>query len=549
MSFWTGFTTGLAGSVDRALQSAMEQDRNELSRAKRFWRERRAQKLDREQEKKEAYDEKAEKAYGFLADELGDATMAYAVMKKLGGADEALAYIDKVKAKRDTLQAGEVYNIRDDFVNYKPGETTLTRDQGMERVRYQIPSSVFAPVKQGDLGFESRIDKYFGREGQAAQQAASTLTKQFAAQAPERLEPLTGMGSIERVDRSRLLAAEQAADAATKKEREKKLFDIKVETFDMEKGLAELNKDKIEQQMELAEKANTMAEKRLALAEAESLRSQARLIQDAQAFVKDQMLTDLSIEEKEAARAKQKEFPEFTSYEGAAAFATAELARSELRYKREDLEKLRDDANEGQIKWNEEAGKTGKKKAPFSPASLNSIVDGAMDEELKNLPTENIEGRIERVFQGNEAKYLAGRQRGFKAIEARLGTYDKMEDGQLVEGTMPKEAQRYLKQLKRNDQDRALAYALGRRSQYDAAGANVRKKEQANFVPFNEVQGAVKKIKQNAPIGSAVDDQAALKMYGRTQLKEGQVLSVDPDSMTYLIWTGTRFIRANAKVD
>ena len=117
MSFWTGFTTGLAGSVDRALQGAMEQDRNELSRAKRFWRERRAQKLDREQEKKEAYDEKAEKAYNFLADELGDTTMAYAVMKKLGGADEALAYVDKVKAKRDTLQAGEVYNVRDDFVD------------------------------------------------------------------------------------------------------------------------------------------------------------------------------------------------------------------------------------------------------------------------------------------------------------------------------------------------------------------------------------------------------------------------------------------------
>ena len=87
MSFWTGFTTGLAGSVDRALQGAMEQDRKELSRAKNFWREIKAQKLDKEQEKKEAYDEKAEKAYNFLADELGDATMAYAVMKKLGGAD------------------------------------------------------------------------------------------------------------------------------------------------------------------------------------------------------------------------------------------------------------------------------------------------------------------------------------------------------------------------------------------------------------------------------------------------------------------------------
>ena len=37
MSFWTGFGTGLAKSVDQGLQTAMSKRDDELSRAKTFW--------------------------------------------------------------------------------------------------------------------------------------------------------------------------------------------------------------------------------------------------------------------------------------------------------------------------------------------------------------------------------------------------------------------------------------------------------------------------------------------------------------------------------
>jgi len=52
MSFWTGFTEGLAGSLDRGLQSIMTKRDNELSAAKKFWRERELQKQEKYEEKK-----------------------------------------------------------------------------------------------------------------------------------------------------------------------------------------------------------------------------------------------------------------------------------------------------------------------------------------------------------------------------------------------------------------------------------------------------------------------------------------------------------------
>jgi len=59
MSFWTGFSTGLASSIDRGLQSAIEKRQGELSSAKKFWMQREATKREKYEAKKEKTDEEA----------------------------------------------------------------------------------------------------------------------------------------------------------------------------------------------------------------------------------------------------------------------------------------------------------------------------------------------------------------------------------------------------------------------------------------------------------------------------------------------------------
>ena len=98
MSFWTGFGTGLAKSVDQGLQKAMAKRDDELSRAKTFWQTRQAQKLDQ----KEAYDARAEKALRRMIQEAGDdASLGLAAFNAAGGdPDSVEAFIKRIDKKR-----------------------------------------------------------------------------------------------------------------------------------------------------------------------------------------------------------------------------------------------------------------------------------------------------------------------------------------------------------------------------------------------------------------------------------------------------------------
>ena len=469
MSFWTGFTTGLAGSVDRALQGAMEQDRNELSRAKNFWREIKAQKLDKEQEKKEAYDEKAEKAYNFLADELGDATMAYAVMKKLGGADEALDYVNKVKAKRDTLQANEVYNIRDDFVDYKPGETTLTRDQGMERVRYKMPSSIFAPVKAEDLAVESRIDKLFGREGQAAQQAASTLSKQFAAQAPEKLEPLTGIGTIGRVDTSRLLAAQ----AAKEKEEDRKMV---LEEFDMKKSAFKQNESRITQAMQIerdaearaaAQADNAIAQEEFQNARQARIDAQtlARVTREAELHILNVRKAKQDIERTDLELLKEKSHPQFKDFEDMYVYATQKLADKGLSGdKRAEYELLRQDAIKGAKAYKSQVDDDTASKLSFSKPNRQTVLNNEIKRilEPKGLITD-IQGEIQYKIKGNMVQYFDSMSQALNNVAIQTKDLDDAQMNAMIKtnrDTLKTQRDDYIKEVKNGEKRGKKLYEL-----------------------------------------------------------------------------------------
>jgi len=195
MSFWTGFGTGLAKSVDQGLQKAMSKRDDELSRAKTFWQTRQAQKLDQ----KEAYDARAEKALRRLIRETGSSTLGLAAFNAAGGdADGAEAFLKNVDATRN---AGETYNIRENLnlpKDYKAGDD-IEESAALKSVRMQMKGIDATNVKIDDP-----LSKFgLGLKGGAAQRVADEVNSLIE---PEIVETLNNIPNVT-IDRSGFVSA------------------------------------------------------------------------------------------------------------------------------------------------------------------------------------------------------------------------------------------------------------------------------------------------------------------------------------------------------
>ena len=195
MTFWTGFATGLAKSVDQGLQKAMTKRDDELSRAKSFWQTRQAQKLDQ----KEAYDARAEKALKRLIRETGSSTLGLAAFNAAGGdADGAEAFLKNVDATRD---AGETYNIRENLKlpeGYKAGDD-IDESAALKSVRMQMKGIDATNVKIDDP-----LSKFgLGLKGGAAQSVADEVNSLIE---PEIVETLNNIPNVT-IDRSGFVSA------------------------------------------------------------------------------------------------------------------------------------------------------------------------------------------------------------------------------------------------------------------------------------------------------------------------------------------------------
>ena len=195
MSFWTGFGTGLAKSVDQGLQKAMSKRDDELSRAKTFWQTRQAQKLDQ----KEAYDARAEKALRRLIRETGSSTLGLAAFNAAGGdADGAEAFLKNVDATRD---AGETYNIRENLKlpeGYKAGDD-IDESAALKSVRMQMKGIDATNVKIDDP-----LSKFgLGLKGGAGQRVADEVNSLIE---PEIVETLNNIPNVT-IDRSGFVSA------------------------------------------------------------------------------------------------------------------------------------------------------------------------------------------------------------------------------------------------------------------------------------------------------------------------------------------------------
>jgi hypothetical protein len=170
MTFWTGFATGLAKSVDQGLQKAMDKRDDELSRAKTFWQTRQAQKLDQ----KEAYDARAEKALRRMIKEAGDDTsLGLAAWNAAGGdADSVESFIkriDETRANKGT------YNLLDSLIGpdgtpIKAGESIDIND-ALSSVRMQMKG-----IDESNINVADPLEKFgLGIRGGGAKQVVESV--------------------------------------------------------------------------------------------------------------------------------------------------------------------------------------------------------------------------------------------------------------------------------------------------------------------------------------------------------------------------------------
>ena len=134
-SFGTGLVTGLATSVDKSLQDALDKRDNEMSSARKFWQTRQAQKLDLA----EAEDMRSEKALKRMINEAnGDVALGFAAYQAAGGdadsVEKFIARIDDTRAAKGEFNLTEALNMPEGF------DANITREQAYGAIRTPIRS-------------------------------------------------------------------------------------------------------------------------------------------------------------------------------------------------------------------------------------------------------------------------------------------------------------------------------------------------------------------------------------------------------------------------
>jgi hypothetical protein len=211
MSFWTGFGTGLAKSVDQGLQKAMSKRDDELSRAKTFWQTRQAQKLDQ----KDKYDARAEKAMRRMITEAGgDTTLALAAWNAAGGDadgnEKFLERLDATRASKGKFGLTDAITMPDDYVK---GDNKYSSEDLIKSVGMNLPEFDKSRVSVSDFGKGTM----FALRKDAGQEVADSL----GDMTPEKVTAITD-GPKASLDMSKMLEAEEYARGVAKYDKEMK---------------------------------------------------------------------------------------------------------------------------------------------------------------------------------------------------------------------------------------------------------------------------------------------------------------------------------------
>ena len=219
MTFWTGFATGLAKSVDQGLQKAMTKRGEELSRAKTFWQTRQAQKMDAA----DAKDKRVDSGLKRLMDEFGgDVKKAVLAYDKMGGdvdrLDSFFADVDNTRADNRSYDFNKQFSFEGvDFD--KINLSTLSEAQSARRTEIKP-----LDVQMQDSVFGSSV---FARKD-LGEEVSSSVNKMISPRARSAIEGLTS-DVLANVKQS-YTGTSRAADALTKAENAVGSIDDQIKT-------------------------------------------------------------------------------------------------------------------------------------------------------------------------------------------------------------------------------------------------------------------------------------------------------------------------------
>ena len=545
MGFLSGLVTGAATSIDNQLKADMKRSEERAEGMAQYRVTRRRAALEAQDREKKDIAEVMGNLASLVDGDVDKAAQLYVSGgKNVAGATKLYDELFKNKS------AGKDINTAITFANARaePGQMT------------DYISKFITPVSS--LPVSSNEVKGAGLYGALFKPDLSkSVMRQVEEQAPLPAAPtsdiqLTGAN----IDRSGFLDAETYAETVAQRGRAAAQEDRAVAGEAREVTAFSSNENRLKQAMEIASAAETRAKDTFASdadqrildnarQEVIDLQTQAKLIQEAEAHVKNQKKSDLVIQKTEMEIAQDKAHPVFTKYQDMAVYASQALATGNYKegYTKADYTKLLDDAITGAKRYatesvadDPEAG-----AVKFAVQSLDSIVQGAMKNELGMVPSESIEGKIEYAIEGNEVDYYSGVGRALQIVEKRLtGPSTKRinsETGEeeTVPGTMSFEAESYLTGLKESNTQKLFNFATEMKADY--ANANANKRSKIKFVPFDTFASAVKQLKT---ANTNLSDAAAIKQWGKNNAKAGSVVPMNSAGTVFGVWTGSRFLQA-----
>ena len=520
MGFLSGLVTGAATSIDNQLKADMKRSEERAEGMAQYRVTRRRAALEEQDREKKEIAEVMGNLASLVDGDVDKAAQLYVSGgKNVAGATKLYDELFKNKS------AGKDINTAITFANARaePGQMTDYISKFITPVS-SLPISSNEVKGAGLYGalFKPDLSKSVMR--QVEEQAPLPAAQQFTDAA---------LPTGAKIDRSGFLDAETYAEtvaqrgrAADAEARAKAGEARDVTAFDT-------NQQSLKQAMKIQQAAEARAKDKFASdadqrelenarQEVIDLQTQSKLIQEAEAHVKNQKKSDLVIQKTEMEIAQDKAHPIFKNYEDMAVYASQALATGDYKegYTKDDYKTLLDNAITGAKNYANaaEADDTTAGGIEFSKQSIDSIVQGAMKNELDMVPSESIEGKIKYAIDGNEVDYYSGVARALQIVEKRLTPES---------GNMSPQAKRYVDGLKESNTQKLFNYARGTEASY--ANANANRRSKIKFVPYD----AISQVPANG-----------LKQYAKDNIPAGSVVSLTDDDSEYGIWTGSRFIQA-----
>jgi hypothetical protein len=437
MSFFAGFTTGLAKSIDEQLQKDMKRTQDRIDGMGQYRVTRRRAEMEKKEKDKEELREVLQSLAAFTEGDEDKAIQLYNSAGKTiaGGKDLAAELLANRKAGKDVTaaiefaEAGAEPGNFTDFIsrNITPVSTLPLMDEEMEA------SGLYKFFKP-DVG--KAVMQQVEEEAPLPKAPELTTKEARAAQAT--------------IDRSGFIAAEAAAETAKERERA-------AGRYTMEEGRFATAQAQAEQAMRIADSAEARAERLAkegadqqvidnARADAAAAREEQRLAlavaaaeRDAAAFVTSQELQGVTIEQRRLELKKAKEAPKFSTYEAMLVSADQKIAaiettpvdqrtNNQLR-ELETQKRIRQKAIDG-INAVAEAESTTTYKPSFSKQSVDSIINNEIKRQLQPVGlVKDIEGQLEYKISGNEVQYFDRMNRALDNVELRVSN---IEDEQMA---------------------------------------------------------------------------------------------------------------------